>query len=172
MWPSRRTRTLVALVLTAYAAPASASAAIARLHAGQHPARTLEARELAKLGFAVVPDGTPGSRPDGALRIALAPNDPEYQGSAWPYMLARFTDGWSRTTGSPSTVIAIVDTGVDPATTDLAGALLSGYNFYDGNTDTSDPNATYFNAANALLSELRKRAGIGLLLGGNQPFAH
>jgi len=38
--------------------------------------------------------------------------------------------------------------------------------------DTSDPNATYFNAANALLSELRKRAGIGLLLGGNQPFAH
>jgi hypothetical protein len=28
------------------------------------------------------------------------------------------------------------------------------------------------NAATALLSELRKRAGIGLLLGGNQPLAH
>jgi hypothetical protein len=38
--------------------------------------------------------------------------------------------------------------------------------------DTSDPNTTYFNAANALLAELRKRAGIGLLLGGNQPLAH
>ena len=38
--------------------------------------------------------------------------------------------------------------------------------------DTSDPNRTYLNAAAALLSELRKRAGIGLLLGGNQPFAH
>ena len=38
--------------------------------------------------------------------------------------------------------------------------------------DTSDPNATYLNAANALLSELRKRAGIGLLLGANQPLAH
>ncbi len=38
--------------------------------------------------------------------------------------------------------------------------------------DTSDPNATYFNAAAALLSELRKRAGIGLLLGANQPLAH
>ncbi len=38
--------------------------------------------------------------------------------------------------------------------------------------DTSDPNTTYLNAANALLSELRKRAGIGLLLGANQPFAH
>lgn len=38
--------------------------------------------------------------------------------------------------------------------------------------DTSDPNSTYLNAASALLSELRKRAGIGLLLGANQPQAH
>ena len=38
--------------------------------------------------------------------------------------------------------------------------------------DTSDPNKTYLNAANALLSELHKRAGIGLLLGTNQPLAH
>jgi hypothetical protein len=113
-----------------------------RLQPGRHPARTLEARELAKLGHAVVPDGTPGSRPDGTLRIALTPNDPQYQGSAWPYMLARFTDGWSRTMGSSSTVIAIVDTGVDPATTDLSGALLPGYNFYDNNADTSTPRAT------------------------------
>jgi hypothetical protein len=37
--------------------------------------------------------------------------------------------------------------------------------------DTSDPNRTYLNAATALLSELRKRAGIGLLLGANQPLA-
>lgn len=38
--------------------------------------------------------------------------------------------------------------------------------------DTSDPNKTYINAANALLSEMRRRAGIGLLLGANQPLAH
>lgn len=38
--------------------------------------------------------------------------------------------------------------------------------------DTSDPNTTYLNAANALLNELRQRAGIGLILGGNQPLAH
>ena len=38
--------------------------------------------------------------------------------------------------------------------------------------DTSDPNKTYQNAAAALLSELRRRAGIGLLLGTNQPLAH
>jgi hypothetical protein len=38
--------------------------------------------------------------------------------------------------------------------------------------DTSDPNRTYLNAATALLTELRKRAGIGLLLGAHQPLAH
>jgi hypothetical protein len=38
--------------------------------------------------------------------------------------------------------------------------------------DTSDPNRTYQNAAAALLSELRTRAGIGLLLGSNQPLPH
>jgi len=38
--------------------------------------------------------------------------------------------------------------------------------------DPSDPNKTYVNAANALLSELRKRAGIGMVLGANQSRAH
>ena len=39
-------------------------------------------------------------------------------------------------------------------------------------SDTSDPNKTYENAAASLLRELRRRAGIGLLLGPNQPRSH
>lgn len=38
--------------------------------------------------------------------------------------------------------------------------------------DTSDPSRTYINAAAAILSELRRRAGIGLLLGSNQSLSH
>jgi len=38
--------------------------------------------------------------------------------------------------------------------------------------DPSDPNKTYLNAANALLMELRRRAGVGLLLGSNQLLPH
>ena len=38
--------------------------------------------------------------------------------------------------------------------------------------DTSDPSKTYINAAGALLSELRRRAGIGLLLGSNHSLTH
>jgi hypothetical protein len=38
--------------------------------------------------------------------------------------------------------------------------------------DTSDPNASYFNAAQALLTELRKRAGVGIILGSHQSLTH
>jgi len=38
--------------------------------------------------------------------------------------------------------------------------------------DSSDPSKTYQNAAQALLSELRKRAGITLVLGSLQPLPH
>ena len=38
--------------------------------------------------------------------------------------------------------------------------------------DTSDPSKTYQNAAAALLTELRNRAGIAVVLGPNRSFAH
>jgi hypothetical protein len=38
--------------------------------------------------------------------------------------------------------------------------------------DTSDSTRTYQNAARALLGELRKRAGLSLVLGRMQPLAH
>lgn len=38
--------------------------------------------------------------------------------------------------------------------------------------DPSDPSKTYLNAAQALLTELRKRAGINMLLTTHQPYKH
>ena len=39
-------------------------------------------------------------------------------------------------------------------------------------SDPSDPSKTYQNAAGALLTELRKRAGISAVLGPFQPLEH
>jgi subtilisin family serine protease len=44
---------------------------------------------------------------------------------------------WQRTEGAGVTV-ALIDTGVDPNQTDYAPNLLPGWNFYDGNADTTD----------------------------------
>jgi subtilisin family serine protease len=44
---------------------------------------------------------------------------------------------WPTTQGAGVTV-AVLDTGVDPATTDLQANLLAGQNLYDSNADTSD----------------------------------
>ena len=44
---------------------------------------------------------------------------------------------WQRTQGDGVTV-AVIDTGVDPASSDLAPNLVSGWNFYDGNANVSD----------------------------------
>jgi thermitase len=47
---------------------------------------------------------------------------------------------WQRTQGAGVTV-ALLDTGVDPYQTDYAPNLLPGWNFYDGNADTTDGGA-------------------------------
>jgi hypothetical protein len=70
---------------------------------------------------------------------ALAIDDP-----AWPEQYGvrriRADDVWTRTTGDADVVIAVVDTGVDPANADLAGRLVSGYDFVNDDADPRDDN--------------------------------
>lgn len=74
-------------------------------------------------------------RPSTA-RAFVTPNDPE-----WFRQDASRSIGlpaaWDTTTGSSSVVIAIVDSGVN-ADADLAGRVLPGYDFVNGDADASD----------------------------------
>jgi serine protease len=75
--------------------------------------------------------------------VATAPNDPEY-GNQW-YLkdFATIDKGvgieaaWTHTTGSPSIVVAIIDTGYTPHP-DLPTPL-PGYDFFDNDADATDP---------------------------------
>src|SRR5262249_1446109 len=71
------------------------------------------------------------------IQAGSVPNDPYYS-NAWHLPDISAPTAWSSTTGSSHTVIAILDTGIDPAQPDLAPHLVAGYNFVDSNTNTAD----------------------------------
>ncbi len=74
---------------------------------------------------------------DKMLPMEAIPNDP-YYASEWHLPKIGLPSAWDISSGSTSTVVAILDSGVDPYHSDLAPKLIAGYNFYSNNTDTSD----------------------------------
>lgn len=72
-----------------------------------------------------------------AERTSRAPNDPLWP-DEWSLVKLRAPEAWSVTTGVQSTVVAVLDTGVDLAQPDLQGAFVPGYDFVNGDTDPSD----------------------------------
>src|SRR5262245_48815106 len=123
---SRRRLALPVLVAAALALPTGASATASRA----------VQRELAKLGY------TATTMPTGrTARIAVTPDDPYFESNLnWALARTQLPDAWSVTTGVAETTVAVLDTGVDPATTDLAGALVPGANFVTAGGSTADDN--------------------------------
>ena len=95
---------------------------------------TLEVREVpaARAGAVIArAEREPGVEyaeldvPLRAVAAPVTPNDPMFP-QQWGLARTRTTEAWSRSTGSTSVVIAVVDTGVDSTHPDLAGQLLPG----------------------------------------------
>jgi len=87
-------------------------------------------------------------RDDRVLRVdedvptradALVIEDPKWSGQNGVRRI-RADEVWEETTGDDDLVIAVVDTGVDPATRDLTGRLLPGHDFVNGDSDPRDDN--------------------------------
>lgn len=78
-------------------------------------------------------------------KMSVNPNDANF-GLQWHYNLINLPQAWEITTGSNSVIVAVVDTGIVPGHADLAGRLISGYDFItdiptacDGNGRDADP---------------------------------
>jgi hypothetical protein len=86
-------------------------------------------------------DAAPGIgfvEPDHVFRAQRTPSD-TYWHNQWGARTIGAPAAWDVTTGATSTVIAVLDTGVDPGP-EFDGKLTAGYDFVNGDTDPDDDN--------------------------------
>ncbi|MCW5766620.1 MAG: S8 family serine peptidase [Phycisphaeraceae bacterium] len=77
------------------------------------------------------------AEPDWIVFNTAAPNDPQFA-QQWHHVNIESAQAWDVTTGSPSVVVAIVDTGCELNHPDLESGYVPGVRF----VDTADPQAT------------------------------
>ncbi|KON80960.1 S8 family serine peptidase [Azoarcus sp. PA01] len=91
-------------------------------------------------------------------------NDPYYS-KAWHLPKIGAPTAWSTSTGE-QIVIAILDSGVDSRHPDLAGKLLPGWNFYDGNSNTADVTGHGTKVAGTAAAASNNSVGVASVAGG------
>jgi thermitase len=80
------------------------------------------------------------AEPNYIYRAAdTTPNDPSFA-SQWAHAKIRSEAAWDISTGNVTTVIAILDTGIDEGHPDLAGKIVGGYDFVEDDSDPHDLN--------------------------------
>jgi subtilisin family serine protease len=76
---------------------------------------------------------------DVTAAAAMIPNDPRWA-KAWGPRRIRAPEAWNITTGRARTVIAVIDTGVDPRHPELRNRLVPGWDFHNDDPNPRDDN--------------------------------
>jgi subtilisin family serine protease len=76
--------------------------------------------------------------PDYPLELLWDANDPSFiEGNQWSLDKIGANVAWEFSTGE-EIIVAVLDSGIDPNHPDLAGRVVTGHNFFDDTTDTTD----------------------------------
>jgi thermitase len=98
-------------------------------------------------------------RDEAARAMDVTPND-YWWPNEWSQIDVGAPKAWSLTTGSPSTIVAVLDTGVDSTQPDLAGSFVPGWNTLNNSSDSSDTNGHGTNVAGVALARSNNTIGL------------
>lgn len=101
---------------------------------------------------------------DWKIKPQMTTNDP-YFSSAWHLTKIQAPTAWDTATGGGVT-IAILDSGVDSSHPDFAGKLVSGWNFYDNNSNTADVYGHGTQVAGVAAAASNNSVGVTSVAGG------
>ena len=87
------------------------------------------------------------------------PNDPNFS-NQYGLTAIHAPQGWDTTTGSAAVIIAIIDTGVDLTHPDLAGKIVAGYDFVNGDAVPDDDNGHGTHVAGIAAASSNNGAGV------------
>ena len=119
-----------------------------------------DARFAAPGGSAFTPVEAAGSLPEGGRHAAVLPNDELYDSYQWNLRQIRAPDAWDLTTGSASTVIAILDTGASLTHPDLMSKLVPGYDFVNDDAVPEDNHGNGTHVAGIAATETNNGIGV------------
>ncbi len=91
---------------------------------------------------------------------SITPNDPLFGSQSYLKFTLRLPDAWSVTQGSTATTVAVVDSGVDLGHPDLAGRLVAGHDFVDGDATPQDANGHGTEVAGIIGARGNNAAGV------------
>ncbi|WP_018131546.1 S8 family peptidase [Effusibacillus pohliae] len=98
--------------------------------------------------------------PHRVMRHNSLPNDILYPRYQWNFPLIQIENAWNTTTGNPSTIIAVVDTGIDLAHPEFAGQLVTGHNMLNDSDNPQDDNGHGTHVAGVIAAKTNNIEGV------------
>lgn len=105
------------------------------------------------------------AEPDYMVKPDYTPNDPSFA-SQWHLNKIGASSAWGLTLGSPSVIVAIIDSGCDPTHPDLKNQYVPGWNIYSNTADTADVFGHGTAVAGCAAAQMNNGVGISGI-GGN-----
>jgi thermitase len=103
--------------------------------------------------------GVEWAQPNFIRRIAMIPNDPLYD-RQWGLRKIDAPAAWEVTLGSPSIVVAVIDTGVDLTHPDLQGRLVPGRNLLEPELPPQDDGGHGTHVAGTIAATINNGMGV------------